>query len=250
MLLSSLSPEAMSFLHTHLREKNFGGGQVLWNAGGRLSEVYFPLSGMISIRVPTKNGHAAEVAVIGREAAAGLHDRLGILPVFTQARVEASGLFVSIPARAIAAAVRESEELGRLVLACKDWLLLQSQQLAACNAVHGAYPRLCRWLLRAADALGLETVPAKQDTIAGALGIRRTTATIIAQQLQMQNVIKYSRGKIAIRNRDRLEAAACDCYRVLGKGQWPAELLRQDRNTAPLRGRVTDIAGPQRDKSI
>jgi CRP-like cAMP-binding protein len=226
MLLSGLSPEAMSLLHTHLSERDFGGGHVLWNAGQYLDQIYFPLSGMISVCVPTKNGRDAEVALIGREGAAGVHNRLGRLPVFTQARVQVPGRFACVPARAFAAAARECQELRWLLSACQDWLLLQAQQTAACNAVHGAHARLCRWLLRATDALGLEAMPVTQETIADALGIRRTTATLIAQTLQIQKAIRYSRGKIVIVDRSKLEAAACDCYRVLCKNQWPSELLR------------------------
>jgi CRP-like cAMP-binding protein len=222
MVLSRLSPEAMPLLQTHFREKNCGEGEVLWNAGEYLREVYFPLSGMISVCVPTKNRREAEVAVIGREGAAGVHDRLGEgLPVFTQARVLVGGRFVCVTWRAFAAAARESEELRDVVAVCKDWVLLQSQQTAACNAVHGAHARLCRWLLRAADALGLEAIPVTQAVIADALGIRRTTATLIAQALQIQKAISYSRGKIVIMDRSQLKAAACDCYRVLCKSQWP-----------------------------
>jgi hypothetical protein len=81
-------------------------------------------------------------------------------------------------------------------------------------------------LLRASDALAGEAVPATQESIANALGICRTTATLIAQQLQVRGTITYGRGKIAIRNRAGLQAAACDCYHALGRVHWPSELLR------------------------
>ena len=113
------------------------------------------------------------------------------------------------------------------------WLLLQSQQMAACNAVHPAEARFCRWLLRASEALDTATVSVTQEMIAHALGIRRTTATLIAQQLQLRGTISYSRGKIAIRDRAGLQAAACDCCRALARAHWPSELLRGgalDRN--------------------
>jgi CRP-like cAMP-binding protein len=226
MLISGLSPQAMSLLHTHIREKTFSEGDVLWNAGEFLPEVYFPLSGMISVCVPTKSGREAEVALIGREGAAGVHDRLGRLQVFTQARVQVGGRFACVTCRAFAAAARESEELRNVAAVCKDWLLLQAQQMAACNAVHRASARVSRWLLRATDALGLEKLATTQETIANALGIRRTTATLITQQLRREKAISYTRGQIVIVDRNKLEAAACDCYRALGKSQWPSELLR------------------------
>jgi hypothetical protein len=47
------------------------------------------------------------------------------------------------------------------------------------------------------------------------LGIRRTSVTLLAQDLQRQDIIKYSRGKIAIMNRPALETCACECYRTI-----------------------------------
>jgi Crp-like helix-turn-helix domain len=44
------------------------------------------------------------------------------------------------------------------------------------------------------------------------LGIRRTSVTLVAQELQERGIIKYSRGKIAILDRAALEAVACECY--------------------------------------
>jgi CRP-like cAMP-binding protein len=109
---------------------------------------------------------------------------------------------------------------------CNSWLLLQAQQIAACNAVHSADARFCRWLARASDVLSSEVIPVTQEAIAQALGIRRTTATLIAQQLQVKGAISYSRGRIVIRDRAALRAGACDCCHALGRARWPSELLR------------------------
>jgi hypothetical protein len=82
----------------------------------------------------------------------------------------------------------------------------------------------------ASDALSGDVVSATQETIAQALGVRRTTATLIAQHLQLRGTISYSRGKIAIRDRAALQAAACDCYSLLVRRHWPSELLVADRS--------------------
>ena len=39
---------------------------------------------------------------------------------------------------------------------------------------------------------------------------------MIAQDLQQRGIISYRRGRIIIRDRARLEAAACNCYAMLG----------------------------------
>jgi CRP-like cAMP-binding protein len=231
-LLAVLSVEAARLLGSHLREAELREGALLWDAGPDAGRIFFPISGMISVRVPTGNGHGVEVATIGPEAAAGFHDGWAMVPVLTQGAVHSPGRFAIISVEDFHTVAGECEELGRLAAACKGWLLAQSQRTAACNAAHSADSRFCRWLLRTSDALGLDTVRVTQEAIAEALGIRRTTANLIAQQLQWKGAISCGRGKIAIRDRAGLQSAACDCYSVLGREHWPCELLRASRSSA------------------
>jgi hypothetical protein len=44
------------------------------------------------------------------------------------------------------------------------------------------------------------------------LGVRRTTVTLLAQELQKKGILRYSRGRITILDRPALQAAACECY--------------------------------------
>ncbi|MBO0757796.1 MAG: Crp/Fnr family transcriptional regulator [Bradyrhizobiaceae bacterium] len=215
--------KTLSKFSNYLREVDYPEGTALWDAGDQVRQVVFPVSGTISIRVPTKDGHGIEVATIGHEGAVGFHD--DGLPTVTQAVVQAPGRFIWITAQAFAAAALKCEDVRRLADICNGWLLLQSQQTAACNAVHAADARFCRWLLRASDALGADTVLVTQEAIAHALGIRRTTVTLIAQQLQLRGAISYRRGRVAIRDRANLQAAACDCYHKLDRSRWPSALL-------------------------
>src|SRR5258707_14313795 len=118
---------------------------------------------------------------------------------------------------------RKTDKIGRAAAFFCVCLLAQSQQLAACTAVHPADARFCRWLLQSAERVEGEVIPSTQETIAQALGIRRTTVTLIAQGLQMEGMISYRRGKIRIRNREGLRTAACDCCAALGRANWPSE---------------------------
>jgi CRP-like cAMP-binding protein len=222
-VLAGLSPRAFAVLEPHLRHRDFAEGSVLWDAGVPTERVYFPLSGIISVVLPVKDGVGIEVASVGREAAAGLGYGSGQFRSVTQGMTLISGTFSYVLASALANAARQNEEIARVTAICCDWLLAQSQQLAACNAVHPADARFSRWLLQSAERIEGEVIPSTQETIAQALGIRRTTVTLIAQGLQMEGMISYRRGKIRIRNREGLRTAACDCCSALGRANWPAE---------------------------
>jgi CRP-like cAMP-binding protein len=235
-VLAALSPRAFALLESHLRYRDFPEGSVLWDAGAPTERVYFPLSGVISMVLPVKDGSGIEVASVGREAVAGLG--LGQSRSLTQGITLISGTLSYISATQLAAAARQNEEISRVTAICSDWLLAQAQQFAACNAVHPADARFCRWLLQAAERVEGEVIPSTQETIAQALGIRRTTVTLIAQGLQMEGMISYRRGKIRIRNREGLRNAACDCCNALGRAYWPAERLKGGTETSESQSSV------------
>jgi len=54
------------------------------------------------------------------------------------------------------------------------------------------------------------------------LGVRRTTVTAIARELQRLGFIHYTRGRIEIPDRERLRKFACECYDVLRSEASPA----------------------------
>jgi Mn-dependent DtxR family transcriptional regulator len=47
------------------------------------------------------------------------------------------------------------------------------------------------------------------------LGVHRPTVSDIAQRIQSQGMIRYSRGVMTITDRQQLEHLACDCYRIV-----------------------------------
>jgi Mn-dependent DtxR family transcriptional regulator len=46
------------------------------------------------------------------------------------------------------------------------------------------------------------------------LGASRPTVTIVAGTLQKAGLIKYRHGRVTIVDRQKLEAASCECYRT------------------------------------
>ena len=88
-------------------------------------------------------------------------------------------------------------------------------QLVACNRLHEVEERLARWLLMLEDRVQDDQFHITQEFLAEMLGSRRTTVTMAAGALQRIGLIEYQRGHVHILDRERLEAAACECYPVI-----------------------------------
>ena len=74
-----------------------------------------------------------------------------------------------------------------------------------------------RWLLLSLDRLDSNEMKMTQELIANMLGVRREGVTEAARRLQAGGVIRYSRGKITVLDRARLEQLSCECYEVVKK---------------------------------
>jgi CRP-like cAMP-binding protein len=109
-------------------------------------------------------------------------------------------------------AVLQSHSLLSTLFRHEQTVYAQASQSAACIAAHQVEPRLCRWLLRARDLAGTDTLQFTQEFLAEMLGVKRTSVTLHARTLQQAGMIKYSRGHIQITDVEALEETVCECY--------------------------------------
>jgi CRP-like cAMP-binding protein len=136
----------------------------------------------------------------------------------TQATVQLSGQAFVCEAAAFKGVAMQSEKFLSLLFRREQAVYAQAQQSTACMAAHDVRSRLCRWLLRARDLSGSDTLNFTQEFLAEMLGVRRTSVTFDAHALQHAGLIKYSRGKIQILNVDGLQQGACECYETVRSG--------------------------------
>jgi CRP-like cAMP-binding protein len=223
-LLGALEPRVLALFSDDIKEANFAQGIPLQEPGEQIVRVYFPQSGMISLLVMGQDGGGIEAATIGREGGFGLQSGLGKRRAFTRAVVQVAGRFSYISADRFQKAVAQSEPLRGMIAAYLEILWVEAQQIAACNAIHSAEARLCRWLLQTRDRIESDTVPLTQEFLSQMLGVRRTTVTLVARALQAGGLIKYSRGKIQIVDGAALENGACECYAALQQEGLPGKL--------------------------
>ena len=213
-LLTALFSRTQSELKQHVRTADLQQWQVLAEPLEPMTRVYFPYSGIISFFVPLKDGDLVQTGVVGRDGAVGALQAL-------EGRVSLSRVIVQIPGQAavvqaerLAEVVQDHPALRSLILSHEQFFLAEVQQSAACNALHDVRQRVCRWILRMNDLVGMN-VAVTQELLAGMIGVRRTTVTLAAASLQNEGIIKYSRGRIQIVDIDRLKQSSCECYQSL-----------------------------------
>jgi CRP-like cAMP-binding protein len=216
--LDSLDAADIRALRPHLEEVSLQRNQVLDEEGGRITVVYLPIDCILSVVTVMRSGAQVESRTIGRESGYGLLNALGSQVSFERMLVEVSGRAWRIPLATLRERAEASRKLTRAIVRHAQATIIQSAQFTACNTLHTAGQRLCRWLLLTQDRLDSEVVPLTQEHLAIMLGVQRTTVTAVASELQASGAISYVRGKITIRDRPALLNCACECYAAIQIG--------------------------------
>jgi len=216
-LLAALPRAVCDRLQPRLEPVSLKLGASVYEAGGKQAYVYFPIDSIVSLLYVMKDGASAEIAVVGNEGLVGISLFMGGETTPSRAVVQSAGRAYRLRAKALKAEFEFGGELQHLLLRYTQALITQMAQTAVCNRHHSIEQQLCRWLLLSADRLPTNELTMTQDLIANMLGVRREGVTASAGKLQEAGLIRYSRGRITILDRARLEKRVCECYAVVKK---------------------------------
>ena len=214
-ILAALSPEEFERLSPHLEEVELHLGDILSRPDEKIEYVYFPHHSTISLIALMKDGSEIEVGVIGNEGVFGLPLVLGTSSIPLQAVVQIGSSATRIKAAAFIEEVNRCGRLNKILLQYAQAFLIQTAQAAACNRLHHLDERLARWLLTCQDRTKSDRLQLTHEFIAVMLGVRRAGVSEAAHRLQAEGLINYTRGSIEILDRQRLEAASCECYTIV-----------------------------------
>jgi CRP-like cAMP-binding protein len=199
----------------------------IYEAGGPVKYVYFPIKALISLVNQMKDGSTVEVGIVGRGGMSGITAMMG-------EETSTERAIVQIPdggMRTTLAVIKEEFNRGgalqNILLRYMRTHLKQVAQTAACNAIHTTEKRLARWLLMCREHVGTNEIRITQEFISEMLATRRATVSLAASALQIEGLIEYRRGFIRILDLKGLEDYSCECYKVV-KDEY-------DRLLGPLR---------------
>jgi CRP-like cAMP-binding protein len=187
----------------------------IFRAGEPATHVWFPDHGVISIVALDNRGTMIEIATVGRQGMTGFATVLGSDTMIYSAMVQVPGEGWRIETASFRDVIQHHPAAQSLMLRYVLAAMTQMGQNAACAQLHGAAARCARWLLLAHDEVDGDEFPLTQDYLAMMLGITRPSVSTAASALQRAGLIRYLRGRITILDRSGLEAASCECYRVV-----------------------------------
>ena len=216
-LLAALPDEDYARLLPDLEPISMPLGWSVYESGAPLRYAYFPTTSIVSLLYVMENGASAEIAIAGNEGLVGICLFMGGDTTTTRAVVQSAGEGFRLRASVVKREFALGGVLQRLALRYMQALITQTAQTAVCNRHHSVDQQLCRWLLLSIDRLPGNELMMTQELIANMLGVRREGVTAAAGNLQSAGLIHYSRGRITILDRKKLEARACECYGVVKK---------------------------------
>jgi CRP-like cAMP-binding protein len=218
-LLANLPRSDFDLISPHLAIGQFSRGKVLAEVGDEVDQIYFPLSGMISLLTIVKDGKAIETSTIGRDGIFGAAAAFGLHRSQVRATVQVAMQAATISASLLRRTAEKRRGIQLLCIRYNEVLLAQARITAACNALHSVEARFARWLLQTSKVSVSKTVPLTQELFSEMLGVRRTSVTEVASKLQAAGVISYSRGVINILDVAGLRDRSCECFETLQKEQ-------------------------------
>src|SRR6266851_3543219 len=214
-LLAALPRDEYEQLLSRSELVRFRKNRILYEAGEGIQYAYFPTSGMASLLAITENGSTIEIGTVGKEGYIGdpiLHHlgitayRVTVQMPMTALRIKADEFLVEAnrqgPLR---------EQLLRYALVVETQLV----QAVVCTLTHTVEQRLARRLLVMSDCLEADTFEVTQEQLSLILDRHRNRISAGLITLRSMKLIETVRGQLKIINRQGLEAAACECYRLV-----------------------------------
>jgi CRP-like cAMP-binding protein len=214
-ILAQLPEEEYEALAKCMVEVDLPLSKTLSEPNEPIEFVYFLNRGLISTDAMTQGGESVEVGVIGREGFSGLPALLGQPQMSHSVVIQGAGSGLRIRSNVVREQFLKGGALQKLVHSFAYLQMCQTAQSVLCNRMHTVDQRLARWLLTSADRMESEELHLTHEFLSQMLGVQRSTVTVAAGEMQRQELIGYSRGKIHLLNRPRLVRTACECYGIV-----------------------------------
>jgi CRP-like cAMP-binding protein len=214
-LLAALPENEFARMRPKFEKRELVYDKNVYELNEPIHDVYFPISGIVSLLGAVDISSTTEVGIVGREGMVGLPVFLGVKVSRVRAVVQGPGEALCMKAGDFQLECTQDGELNGILRRFANSMMVQISQSAVCFRFHVIEQRLARWLLMTSDRMEMDEFRVTQEFLSNMLGVRREAVNRAAKSLENQGVISNSRGSVEIVERKGLEAASCICYSVV-----------------------------------
>ena len=212
-LLARLTPADFARLAPHLERRSLTPDAYLARAGEPIGKVCFPEGAVAGFLDVLSDGRRLAVGLVGREGFVGWPLLMGDdrSPYDVVVRAE-TATALQVDARRLLEATAESPALRDLLLRFVGAFTAQMGRTIVSNLIHPVERRAARWLLLYHDRLRGDEIAITHAELSAMLGVRRASVTDALHILEGERAITGVRGKVIVRDRERLQSLAEETY--------------------------------------
>lgn len=216
-ILDTLHPADAAPIRAAARRVWLPAGDTVARIGAPLEQVWFPEDAVISVAERLSEGRHADLALIGPEGVVGWQALLGDTIVPWRCVVElGGGHALALPAATLRAMADERPALRRTLLAYVSTFSGQVARTLTSTLHCPPDVRLARWLLLMHDRMEGDVLAITHQRLADLLSVRRATITDWLHLLEGERLVRCTRGRVAIRDREGLIRLASTAYGGVG----------------------------------
>jgi CRP-like cAMP-binding protein len=213
-LLAAMDRSDLSQLLPSLYEVPLTAEQVLERPGKPIADIYFIESGLVSVFAISPRDRRCAIALIGREGMTGVPAILGDHQWANETMVQSAGAALAISAGDLGTAMLANPSLRHRLLRFVRAFISQTSQTALASSCAKLEERLARLILMSQDRLGGTDLGVTHGALAELLAVRRPGVTLALHFLESRGLIKTTRSRIVVLDRDGLRRQADGSYGI------------------------------------
>jgi CRP-like cAMP-binding protein len=213
-LLAELAVHERNAIQRASQVRFHDAGDILVSANVPSRAAVIPITALVAVGRPLRDGRAVAAGLVGSEGILGLDIMLDTTEQLGQVVVQCAGFVHSIPADDLRHLLVVSGRLQKAILQFTYTFLGQVTQNGVCARFHPVKQRLAKWLLMIDERSGSLEAAKSRALLTAAIGADEREVENAMEQLAAAGAIRHRGGTIAVK-RDALEPSACECYEAV-----------------------------------
>ena len=212
-LLRVLGDAERASLGPQLELVPFRNGDIIARASDPADSICFPLTGIAAVLDPHEGDRRYAVALVGREGFIGWPLLLGDgrWPHDVVMRAE-HGVAMRLSVSVLPEIFEKNPAIRDVLLRYIGVLMTQMARTIVSSLAHSIERRMARWILLYHDRVCEDDICMTHEEFRLMLGVRRSSVTDALHKLEEDEAIKSVRGRVIVRDRERLLRLAGDTY--------------------------------------